>query len=186
MSAAEEWREAPRSGGHYEVSNLGRVRSAQTGRVLNGTLDAYGYRTWMGSRSQTPRRQLKVHREVCGAFHGEAPFEGAQVRHLNGVRTDNRVENLAWGTAAENSADMVRHGNSRRGSRHPWTKYTWEQVSEVRRLAADGLTPRHISERVGVEHTYVYHLITGRARIHPEQTSKTADREAGSVALRPA
>src|SRR5262249_12949164 len=33
-----------------------------------------------------------------------------EVRHLNGIRTDNRPENLAWGTKSENMQDAVRHG----------------------------------------------------------------------------
>jgi hypothetical protein len=52
-----------------------------------------------------------VHRLLCIAFHGDPPTPTHQARHLNGVRTDNRVDNLAWGTPSQNVQDMLRHGN---------------------------------------------------------------------------
>jgi len=45
---------------------------------------------------------LKVHRVVCDAFHGPAPFPNAVVIHLNENALDNRPENLKWGTQKEN------------------------------------------------------------------------------------
>jgi hypothetical protein len=45
---------------------------------------------------------IKVHRAVCEAFHGPAPFEGAVVIHLDEDAHNNRPENLKWGTQKEN------------------------------------------------------------------------------------
>jgi hypothetical protein len=45
---------------------------------------------------------VKVHRAVCEAFHGPAPFEGAVVIHLDEDAHNNRPENLKWGTQKEN------------------------------------------------------------------------------------
>ena len=47
-------------------------------------------------------KNYKIHRLVCEAFHGPAPFEGSVVLHLNEKATDNRPENLRWGTQKEN------------------------------------------------------------------------------------
>lgn len=44
------------------------------------------------------------------------------MRHLNGIKTDNRPENLAWGTDKENAADALRLGEIKRGPASPnWT-----------------------------------------------------------------
>jgi hypothetical protein len=51
----------------------------------------------------------KVHQLVCEAFNGARP-EGAITRHLDGDRTNNVPENLAWGTCTENNLDAVTHG----------------------------------------------------------------------------
>lgn len=45
---------------------------------------------------------IKVHRAVCEAFHGPAPFAGAVVIHLDENALNNRPENLKWGTQKEN------------------------------------------------------------------------------------
>lgn len=45
---------------------------------------------------------IKVHRAVCEAFHGPAPFDGAVVIHLDENAHNNRPENLKWGTQKEN------------------------------------------------------------------------------------
>lgn len=51
-----------------------------------------------------------VHRLVLEAFVGPCP-ENMECRHLNGVRSDCRLDNLAWGTKAENEADKKKHAN---------------------------------------------------------------------------
>lgn len=45
---------------------------------------------------------MKVHRLVCEAFHGPPPFERAVVIHLDEDATNNRADNLKWGTQKEN------------------------------------------------------------------------------------
>lgn len=57
-----------------------------------------------------------VHRMVALAWLGGPPTEKHEVSHINGDRSDNRVENLAWKTHKENEADKVLHGTvTRRG-----------------------------------------------------------------------
>ena len=55
-------------------------------------------------------KTLFVHKLVCTAFHGEKPTVQHEVRHLNGIRTDNRPVNLCWGTRSENAKDRTLHG----------------------------------------------------------------------------
>lgn len=55
-------------------------------------------------------RTFRVHRLVLTAFVGPCP-EGMECRHLNGVRSDCRLSNLAWGTREENVEDRRIHAN---------------------------------------------------------------------------
>jgi hypothetical protein len=53
----------------------------------------------------------RVHTLVLWAFSGVRPRSASGCRHLNDLKTDNRPDNLAWGTSAENADD--RRKNSR-------------------------------------------------------------------------
>ena len=88
----------------YEVSNLGRVRNAHTDEELKSRLRLKGYCDVSLYYKGEAKRKL-VHRLVATAF---VPGwrKGLQVNHKNGIKTDNRAENLEWVTASENT----RHG----------------------------------------------------------------------------
>ncbi|MBR6375111.1 MAG: NUMOD4 motif-containing HNH endonuclease [Alloprevotella sp.] len=83
----------------YEVSNLGRVRNARTGRVLRPWDNGRGYlQVYLWYKGKIVQY---VHNLVATAFV-EGWREGLQVNHKNGVKTDNRAENLEWVTSSEN------------------------------------------------------------------------------------
>lgn len=122
----EAWLPVDGFEGEYEISSLGRVRSLARvipyldgrdrpirERVLKQTPDSAGYPAvamssgHLGRKVQAKRR---VHVLVLTAFRGPRS-PGQQGRHLNDVKSDNRLENLQWGSASENVRDMVRNGN---------------------------------------------------------------------------
>lgn len=107
MPAGEVWRPIPSTGGLYEASSVGRIRNVTTNRVLTcNPHSATGYRQFKARVPGVKDRVIRVAAAVAEAFHGPRPG-GAVVRHLNDVRTDDRPENLAYGTPAENTADRI-------------------------------------------------------------------------------
>ena len=101
----------------YSVDGLGRIFGTG-GTELAPTVKPGGYLIVAMRHPVFGRyraRVFHVHRIVCWAFHGPPPSDDHLVRHLNGCKTDNRAENLAWGTCEENARDAVfhrRHGNA--------------------------------------------------------------------------
>lgn len=165
--------------GLYEVSDLGRVRS-----VAHTTMRRDGKRYTVAPllrRQQLVRGYLvvglvradlqttdRVHRLVLTAFVGSCP-EGQQARHLDGDRTNNRLTNLAYGTAAQNAADRAAHGTTARGERAGNAKLTATDVAEIRRLRAGGATVASIAARFAVGTSQVSRITRGRSWIHTEQ-----------------
>lgn len=141
------------------------IRRADTSigiKRLAGTIDSDGYRFAVYWRNRA-RLQPKFHQLVAEAFLGARPTDRHQVRHLNGVRLDNRPENLAWGTAVEQAADRVLHGTSIRGSADGNAKLTESLVQEIREFHAAGI------RLVDLGRAYDVHLETIRRIVKRER-----------------
>jgi len=119
----ETWRAIVGYEGAYEVSDLGNVRSltrwvpygrhkgmTYKGRPLRLTLIKNGYLTVKLAFAGLTRTTY-VHEIVLKAFEGPRPYTEArgEIRHLDGVKTNNVLSNLKYGTINENAADRVRH-----------------------------------------------------------------------------
>ena len=104
----------------YEVAGDGRVRSVDSNwrgygpRELAQDPNEDGYPSVRLTVANKKRKRIAVHRLVARAFLGPCPDGCDQVRHLDGDKTNNRWDNLAWGTAAENAADRSAHGTAAR------------------------------------------------------------------------
>src|SRR5690348_11081881 len=115
-----EWKDIPGYEGYYQVSSDGQVRSLDretksknrwgsehTLRIKGRVLSPSKYRGYC-SVSLVKNGEIErflVHHLVLIAFVGNPPQPGMHCCHWNGVRHDNRVENLRWGTPKDNAAD---------------------------------------------------------------------------------
>lgn len=125
----EIWKQIPYS--TYEASSLGRIRNCKNGKIQEPNVGADGY-LFVGIRFLDKKHSKKVHQLVCMAFNGLKPAGAQCVRHLDGNRLNNRLENLRWGTSKENAADTILHGRQVAGFDHPNMKITKEEAIEIR------------------------------------------------------
>lgn len=121
-----DWRPVPDYEGLYEVSNTGLVRSlphvvrsgrgtrVSPGRILKTHMNRKGYINAVLSANNTTKNHT-VHRLVLLAFKG-LDVANTQANHINGVRDDNRLENLEWISAADN----IKHAYQVLGRKGVW------------------------------------------------------------------
>lgn len=163
----EEWRPVDGFEG-YEVSNLGNVRSWRTKGNHFGTLrkeprllklidNGVGYRVVQLAVMGNVEKKY-VHRLVADAFlSGPASQE---IAHWNGIRSDNRAENLRWASVKENQANRKRHGTH--GSR-----FTENEVRAIREAYELGfVTERQLAHHFGVSPTHVGRIVRGETWSH--------------------
>jgi hypothetical protein len=172
----ERWRPVPGFEGFYDVSDHGRMRSVdrniprggsfmrRRGREMRQRIDQKGYARVYLSKGGVGRRH-RVHRLVLAAFIGPCP-DGHEAAHQNGVRADNRLENLRWSTPAENAADRDRHGSTARGSENGRAKLNASKVRAIRLLLACDQTMPQIAEQFGVAPGTIEAVKTGRTWRH--------------------
>lgn len=151
----EIWKPIEGFEGFYEVSNMGNVRSKDRivkhnfggdkrveGRILSQLTTPNGYKQvalWKDGK----RKIFLVHRLVLLAFVGECPAN-MEVRHLNSIPTDNRLENIVYGTHSENTIDTLKLGKGGRQRLNPF------YVKEIRKKLSNGKTIKALAQEYEV------------------------------------
>lgn len=105
-----------------------------------------------------------VFRYVCELAHGLPPTPKHEAAHSCG-RGDVGCVNgshLRWDTKIGNQADRYVHGTHLRGDKNWCTKLSENDVREVRKLIAAGLSQTQISIKLSVNRNTVKNISTGR------------------------
>lgn len=102
----EVWKDIDGFYGKYQVSSWGRVRNAETGKVLTPYRNKKGYlKIGLCNGSGSPAK-FRVNRLVAIAFIPN-PYNLPQVNHKDGNKENNSYTNLEWTTNEINAKHRV-------------------------------------------------------------------------------
>lgn len=121
----------------YKITRGGEVWSIRGKKFLIQKVTMYGYRE-ITLCKHGKKHSKKVHRLVLETFIGPCP-KGMQACHNNGVKQDNRLENLRWDTGKNNELDKVRHGTALFGEKRHNAKLTEQDVKMIIYMYGTGL-----------------------------------------------
>lgn len=157
----------------YYASRNGDI--IRNGKVRKTSMGTNGYLTvglhYKGDGSAVTK---SVHRLIATAFVPN-PSNKREVNHINGIKTDNRTENLEWVTPRENSLHAYKNGLSKLrikyalegakakrdkliafrskrflGSNNPHALLKKEQVIQIRKKYENGYKIKHLAQEYNV------------------------------------
>lgn len=120
QQVCELWADIKNFEGIYQVSLTGKVNSLPKiqkrgkaitflpSKILTQTLSNSGYYNvtlWKNGEKRT----MGIHRIIAETFLLN-PYNLSQVNHKNGIKTDNRIENLEWVSQSENTLHAIKTG----------------------------------------------------------------------------
>lgn len=167
----ETWKKVIGFENEYEVSSLGNIRSLE--RLVNhykGGMRLYksnekkirlnrsGYFR-CNLKKDNKRYDYTVHRLVAEAFLGKQEGKNT-VNHINGIKTDNRIENLEWVTLSENTIHAVK------------TRLIKTKLTDIEAMQILNSTSSHrkLAAIYGVSSSIVWRIKNGLAYKHLKNT----------------
>lgn len=174
----EIWKDIEGYEGIYKVSNDGKIKglarliakNKKGERMLKEiimvqTNNRKGY-PLVGLSKKGTKKTLSVHRLVAITFIPN-PENKPQVNHINGDKTDNRVENLEWCTGSENIKHAFKNGlmTAISGDNCVSSKLTIDQAKEIK-YGHKGMSHRDIAKIYGIAHVQISSIRLGKTWKH--------------------
>lgn len=153
----------------YKISESGEVWSDKRNIFLEPRMKSNGY-LQIGLWRRGKRIWKSIHRLVLETYIGSCPV-GMETCHNNGVKTDNRLENLRWDTKSNNIKDAIKHGTHRsakqNGADNLMAKLEARDVRMIIYMYRTGLfLQREIAKIYNITQSHISDIISRRKWQH--------------------
>ena len=179
MNQEEIWKDIQRFGGYYMASACGKFKRTDKPRVdANGITRVYKERLLNPSKTKKGylRFYVSINNKSIGQFAHKLiaetfipnPKNLPEVNHRNGDKADNRIENLEWCTHKENMEHAWENGlcKALSGENNGMSKFTNNQVPEIRRKLNSGQSGASIARQYGVSRATISYIKLGKTWKH--------------------
>ena len=150
---------------NYEVSNTGLVRNKINGNILIPDKSNKGYLRVILHVNKKIIHKF-IHVLVANAFiSNDDPANKIQVNHINGIKTDNRVENLEWCNGSYNIKEAYRLGliKSKYGENHHNSIYKNDEITIVCKMLENYIPMKLISKLINISYNNIKNIKMGNA-----------------------
>lgn len=168
----EIWKPIPDYELEYAVSNLGRVKRLKestarrrypAGMIIKPAKQKNGYTITRLSLGDKIKKTFYTHRLVLKTFVGPCP-DKYEVNHINGIRDDNRLDNLEYVSRSDNNLHAYKKLNRKavvpEGPKHHKFKLSDDKVREIRKLYSEELLSyAELGRRYGVDWSSIRSII---------------------------
>ena len=163
----EYWKAIEGFEGEYSISTTGKVASNKSNLILKSRKDRYGYllvTLWFKGKAYTK----KIHRLVAIAFI-DNPNNLETVNHIDGIKTNNNLDNLEWLSIADNHrhgfyTGLHTVGENRIAGKAP--KLNNETVLQIKQLIKEGHGNTSIGKKFKVSCGCIYSIRIGKSWSH--------------------
>lgn len=165
------WKKVVEFENYYEVSSCGKIRSLDRidrfgrfyqGRELRQKTTRFGYNEVTFSINGVSK-SVKTHRIVAEAFIQNNDNK-QQVNHINGIKTDNSLNNLEWVTPMENINHGIKTGLiNNNGELNPASKMKIKDVLNIRKKYLSGkYSQRLLAKEYNVSQKSIFNIVNSK------------------------
>lgn len=148
---------------NYSITKTGKVFSHYMNKFKKLQTHKQGY-LMVTLKNKTTRKTFSVHRLVLLTYLGKSNLD---VNHINGIKNDNRLENLEYTTASDNLKHAYRLGLiCLKGENHHLSKLTEDQVKEIKLLLSLGVKNRELAIKYNVSDSTICNIKYSRKWTH--------------------
>lgn len=155
--------------GHFYTcknTNMSKLMFKDHWRKLKDRIDTKGYYQFACFNGKQ-KKYILCHKVVALAFL-DKPNHTTEVNHKNGIRNDNRIENLEWVNRSAN----IKHAYSSlgrepaRGTKNGKAKLNDDDVREIRKLCNNGISQRSVAKMFKTHHSIISGIMLGKRWFH--------------------